>query len=626
MKRFIRYPHLAFDALVVSASVYLSLFMRVGWEELPRYLPILTRYLFFFVVARLTTFYYSGVYEILWRYVSLKDALKLARAVGISSVIIIAGTYLIDIGRLPRATFFIDALFATLLLTGLRVIRRVAFEYSSKQEVRQYGKNTLIFGAGTNGRNLAHRLETDRHLGFRLMGFIDDDLQKNGRLIDGMRVLGTRRELSQLLERYKVQELILAVTHLPAEILRDIVQTARAFNIRPRIQTDVGKGNTDKKTFKEIETVELHHLLNRPPYQSLNLGEVRRLIEGKCVLVTGAGGSIGSELCRQIFNCNPSRLILLDHSEFNLYQIDKELRVSSETNGEIVPILQDIKDRQSLHVLFERFRPSIVFHSAAYKHVHLVEGNPSAAILNNILGTQNVMNLSAEYAVGTFVLISTDKAVNPVGVMGASKRVCEMLVTLLGTETQRRFCSVRFGNVLGSSGSLVPLLVSQIKNGEPVTVTHEGATRYFMSIQEAVSLVLEAATISRPGDINILRMGEPIKIIDLARSLIALLGKTENETPIVITGLRPGEKLHEELYLSGNEINTEHPDILVLRGSVPAELSSQLLNQSIDSLIGLAQKGNLTIGEKLLALTNNEYLGDPKAFVYTDPEKPLHLL
>jgi FlaA1/EpsC-like NDP-sugar epimerase len=349
------------------------------------------------------------------------------------------------------------------------------------------------------------------------------------------------------------------------------------------------------KSISLYREIELKDLLSRPS-TSIDVALVRQMIEGKTVLITGAGGSIGAELSRQVERFNPACLLLLDHSEFNLYEIDKELRPSSDTDR-VKPLLLDIKDRGLLRKTFEKYKPQVVFHAAAYKHVHLVEANPAPAILNNILGTRNLIELSMEFNVERFLLVSTDKAVNPVGVMGATKRVCELITSEAGHRTRKPYSSVRFGNVLGSSGSLIPLLKSQIEEGGPVTLTHPDMARYFMLIPEAVSLVLMSSILSQPGDINVLRMGEPLKIVDLAKSLMALMGRTENEIPIVFTGVRPGEKMFEELYLTGDEIETRHADILTVQhgggafGDAHRPLTAGLINE-IDELIRLAQNNS----------------------------------
>jgi FlaA1/EpsC-like NDP-sugar epimerase len=335
---------------------------------------------------------------------------------------------------------------------------------------------------------------------------------------------------------------------------------------------------------------------------------MRNQVLGRTILVTGAGGSIGSELARQIASFNPSKLLLLDHSEFSLFQIDNEIRKYAGSECIIVPILVDIRDRESLDRALRINPPSIVFHAAAYKHVHLAESNPLSTILNNIEGTRNLVEVCLDLKVESFVQISTDKAVNPQGVMGATKRVCELIITAYAQQFGFRYCSVRFGNVLGSSGSLIPLLTQKIANGEPITITDREARRYFMLIPEAVSLVLRAGTLAGPGEVMILRMGEPIRIIEVAKSLVALLGKKESEVKYVFTGLRPGEKLAEELYLCGDETGTEDPDILILPmgdGAKSHHGWEEILHQ-IDDLVIQAKQGDQDTVQTLFEIARKD--------------------
>lgn len=559
----LNWRHVLPDLVIMVFAFYASLFIRLDFEGAKVFLPVAHQYLPLFVLIRFSTFVATGIYDIIWRYVSVMDATKIVRSSLFASLLILAASYLVEIGRLPRSTFLIDALLSTILLGGLRGLRRLAYEHSSEKVIRKEGRRAVIYGAGSHGRTLATRFQTDGSMGFNVIGFVDDDPGKVRRVISGVKVLGTRSELSYILRDYQIQELIIAMTRPPADLLRDIMQVSKSFQIRPRMMMSSSPNDKKHSRVDLFREIELSDLLNRPA-RHIDLESVQELVRNRRVLVTGAGGSIGSELARQILGFQPSKLLLLDHSEFNLYQIDHELRLSPSDTSLVVPLLADVKNSKTLNDIFAEHAPDIVFHAAAYKHVHLVEANPYSAIENNILGTKNLLEAAERAQVEAFVLISTDKAVNPAGVMGATKRVCELLVHEFGRRTKRRYTAVRFGNVLGSSGSLIPLLRKQIQNGEPVTVTHQDMTRYFMLIPEAVSLVLKASSIAEPGDITILRMGDPIKIVDIARNLITLMGRTEEEVPILYTGVRPGEKMFEELYLCGNELNTEHPDILVL--------------------------------------------------------------
>lgn len=568
-KEFFRYlprvslQHIAIDAVIMTISLYGALYLRVGPELFTRYA---SRFLFFipvFLLIRLSTMIAFRCYAVMWRYISTVDAVRLTQAIFASTASIVAVTFFWEsLLRLPRSVYIIEALLATIGLMGVRLYRRLLYEGQARK-VSEMGQRTLIYGAGENGRLIAHRFKSDAGLSTHVVGFIDDDPKKTGLVLNGVRVLGKKADLPTLIEKYKVTQVLIAISPLTGEFLRDIVIATRPFNIRPRITAKLTPEVRESNQIEIVRELNLADLLNHPP-REIDLKPVLSLIRGKCVLVTGAGGSIGSELARQLATYEPRRLILLDHSEFNLYEIDRELRLATHNTERVVPLMIDLKDESSLRHAIRLYEPDIVFHAAAYKHVHLVETNPCSAILNNIGSTYNLLKYSQESGVKNFVMISTDKAVNPAGIMGATKRVCELMVTAAAKKTGSNYCSTRFGNVLGSSGSLIPLLRQQIETGGPVTITHKDMTRFFMLIPEAVALVLKASTISKPGDISVLKMGEPIRIVDIAKSLIALMGKTEDEISIVFTGLRPGEKMFEELYIRGDELATEHPDILTL--------------------------------------------------------------
>lgn len=617
----IKYWHILSDIVLFCFSAWLSMSVVQNHGEkfgtLLGFTHVLWPLILISTVCKLLFFIPLGVYTIIWRYVSLADATRLGVAIFASSLLMIVCNFALSTAGVMSANelllgvFLVDGLFAFLLTSGIRAGRRIVHERISEMKIKEHGKLTLIYGAGANGLTLANRFKTDRHLDLNIVGFIDDDVEKVGHSIAGIRVLGSRKDLPGLLLRFKIQELIFSVTDLPGDTLREVMECVGRHGIRPRLITDFMQSAEAKNRFELFRDVELDDLLNRPQTR-IDLESIRELSRGKRILITGAGGSIGSEIARQVWSFNPGRLLILDSSEFNLYTIDSELRTSSKDTSFIVPLLIDIRDRDSLALALREYRPEIVFHAAAYKHVHLVEFNPQSAILNNVEGTKNLLDLCQEINVDTFVMISTDKAVNPGGTMGATKRVCELMVTSIGQKTGKRYCSVRFGNVVGSSGSLIPLLKKQIRAGGPVTITNKNMTRYFMLIREAVSLVLKAGSIASPGDICILQMGEPIKIVDIAKNLIMLLGRTEKEVPIVFTGSRPGEKLFEELYLSGDELSTEHPDILVLprgdqlpssmNGSINGIMNEGNLDKAILSLIQVARSGGKDVVGKLMAI------------------------
>lgn len=557
--------HIAVDLVLIVSSTFAALLIQIPHfksVDLSLQPEIVVFYFLTIAALRVSCMIGFGCYSVMWRYISTVDALQLVKAIALSTTVGLVFSFgFLHLGlRLPFAIHITDTLFAIVSLLGARLYRRLLYEEQASRLTRS-GKRTLVYGAGENGRLLVHRFRSDAYLGINVVGFIDDDEKKADLVIQGVPVLGNLSNLQHAIEKFGISQVIVAIPDLAGTILRELVMATRPFNIKPRIVPPAGDQNRGQiEVFREVE---LQDLLNRTPIK-VDLQPVSEMMRGRSVLVTGAGGSIGSELARQIAVHEPSRLILLDNSEFGLYEIDRELRLSTHDVRRIVPALVDLKDTVSLRKILQEFKPDAVFHAAAYKHVHLVEANPHTAILNNIGGTHALVELSKEVGVKTFVMISTDKAVNPAGIMGATKRVCEMMVTAAGVETGLRYCSVRFGNVLGSSGSVIPLLQKQIQDGGPVTVTHPDMTRFFMLIPEAVSLVLKAASISKPGDINVLKMGDPVRILDIAKSLIALMGRAESEVPIIFTGLRPGEKMFEELYLSGDELQTAHPDILTI--------------------------------------------------------------
>jgi FlaA1/EpsC-like NDP-sugar epimerase len=581
--------HLVPDLVLLTTSLFASLWLRLGWPDALTHLSVLVRHLPVFLGVRLVVFVLDGVYDTIWRHFGVSDALRLARSFLVALVLVLALSLVLDLGRLPRAIFFIDAMLAFLLLSGLRLLRRLVFE--ARAGGRPGGRRAVVFGAGIVGRLLVQRVSTDAASGIEVIGFVDDDPRKAGRKIAGQKVLGNRTDLEGMLAQVKAQELIVAMKHPPGDVLREVVQRCRNVGVPVRIVAGL-QANESGVTAEPIRPVTLSDLLNRPS-RNVPTGSIDTMVRGRCVLVTGAGGSIGSELVRQILTHEPATLLLVEHSEFALFQIHSEIQSRADQNTAVVPLLLDVRDRARIFSIFEQYRPQLVVHAAAYKHVHLVESNPIAAILNNVAGTLNVLEAADLVATERFVLISTDKAVNPGGIMGATKRVCERIVTAVGLLRKRNYCSVRFGNVLGSSGSLIPTLMKQIEAGAPVSVTHPEMERYFMLIPEAVSLVLRAATLVDPGAIAILRMGEPVKIVDLVKSLIALTGRTEETSPIVFTGPRPGEKLREELYLQGDELLTEDPDVLVLpRNEDGGSAAHESVLATVRTLVDLAESND----------------------------------
>ncbi len=600
----INFRHLLTDLVISCITFYASLFLRLNPEDAMLRISDLNKIIGFVIVFRTVFFIYFETYNIIWRYVSAVDAFRLGKSIASSSVLIVAATYLFQLGVIPRSIYFIDAFLLLSVLTAMRLSRRLLHENKNTKLLKKHGEKTLIFGAGSAGQGVLKRLLADQDLKLCVVGFLDDDPLKIGKNILGFRVFGGMNALENIVHNYEIKQIVIGVSNPSADFYKKILALCSPLGIKPQILISGSQQNLKS----ELREIELKDLLLRPPH-AIDLTSTMEMIKGKRVLVTGAGGSIGSEIVRQVLSFSPSRLVILDHSEFNLYTIDQELKSSDFYDEVIVPALVDMRDTHCLKDVFEKYRPEIVFHAAAYKHVHLVESNPYSAIINNVEGTKNVIENCTKFGVETFVLVSTDKAVNPAGVMGATKRICEIMTSLAGLKTKNVYCSVRFGNVLGSSGSLIPLLKKQIEAGDALTITHKDITRYFMLIEEAVSLVLKAASISDSGDINVLKMGEPVKIIDIAQNLIQLMGRKKEDIEIKYTGLRPGEKMFEELYISGKELNTEHPDILVLpKGdALPTGFSNDEFELAINEIVSFARSSDRNALVKLGSLVSMKY-------------------
>jgi FlaA1/EpsC-like NDP-sugar epimerase len=479
----------------------------------------------------------------------------------------------------PRAVVLTDFLLSFLFLCAfrlsLRLLREGYFNSLARPNTR---KRVAILGAGDVGASLVQDFHSRRGLGMLPVAFFDDDRNKWGISIHGVTVIGPPELLASYVTREKLDEVIIAMPSAAGRRVRQLVALLNTLHLRFAIVPSYQQLLTGKIRVSQTRQVEIEDLLGRDPV-NLETGRIRELIAGKVVMVTGAGGTIGSELCRQIALHQPREILLVERSEFLLFQIEQEFR-SNGYGAEIVPLVADVLDPHRMGSLFRRFRPAVVFHAAAHKHVPLMEQQPAEALRNNVGGTQILADLAVEHQVERFVLISTDKAINPTNVMGATKRVAELYVQAMQTLDRTKFIAVRFGNVLGSSGSVIPTFKRQIAAGGPVTVTHPEVTRFFMTVGEAVGLVLQSATLGHGGEIFVLDMGRPMKIVDLARQLISLSGlEPDRDVEIKFTGLRPGEKLYEELHhASEQNAPTDHPKILRFRGPT---LSLEALRESL---------------------------------------------
>lgn len=487
-----------------------------------------------------------GVFRGLWRYVGTYDLFRIVYASAVGGVLFYGLVYrLLGITGYPRSVIILTSCFTIGFLAGTQLASRWLRERF--RILDPSAQRVLIVGAGNAGELLVRDILTDPKYNCRPVGFVDDDPIKQGAKIHGVSVLGTISEIKKVVERSQPHEMIVAIPSGTRELKQKVLLAAELCKIPIKTLPSLQERLSDVGSMKRVRPMRLEDLLQRDPVRS-ELLEVNSLIEGKRILVTGAGGSIGSELCRQIAGYQPALLILIERHENSLYQIDGELR-QKFPELTIAAIVADITDRGRMAALFSSTTPHLVFHAAAHKHVPLMEENPGEAIRNNIFGTQVIGEMSLEAGVEEFVLISTDKAINPVSVMGMTKRLAECLIQEWNRRGMTRFTAVRFGNVLGSNGSVVPLFKEQIEKGGPVTVTHPDVTRYFMTIPEAVQLVLQASVMSQGGDIFVLNMGEPIRVADLAKHMIVLSGLVPDQDILILyTGLRPGEKMNEELF------------------------------------------------------------------------------
>jgi FlaA1/EpsC-like NDP-sugar epimerase len=573
---------------VVTANV-LAVALRFDFDLGP-YSSGAYRHLEFLGIELLLTpviFGLTGLYQGYWKYAGLSDLARIIRAVAARTVGVISAFYLAGFAGLSRGVLIIDAGLLMLFVGALRLAPRFRFEITSARKSRGSAR-ALIVGAGDTGESLLREIRKSPHLEYNLVGFVDDDADKLGLKIHGVAVLGNTQRLERLIETHGVREVIIAIPSASLETRRAIFEACRRTGARFKTIPTRGEMQRGATRISQIRPVDLEDLLGRETI-SLDQETLRRAFQARTVLITGAAGSIGREMARQVAADRPARLILVDRNENNLFYLESELReAQGEVNLEIV--VADVMDRLRMETVFKRFRPEIVFHAAAYKHVPLMEFNPGEAVKNNILGTLHLVEICESNGVERFIFVSTDKAVRPTSVMGASKRLGERLVkSFRGART--RCMAVRFGNVLGSDGSVIPTFRRQIASGGPVTVTHPEATRYFMTIPEAVQLVLTAGAMGEGGETFLLQMGIPVRIVDLARNMIELSGfRVDDEIKIVYTGLRPGEKLHEELKAEHEEARpTTNDKILILTGVEPLGESDWLLVKELESLVDAGQ-------------------------------------
>lgn len=540
------------DSIIVLGSVFLS--FRLVTEGLIRNIHALTVTALLSLAAYYVFSYFLNLYWRDWEYASVYEVITVVKCV---SAAVIVSTIAGIVWFKTLVTWqFVVVLWLLLVCAvgGVRLSMRIFREYFVDSVVMENAKPTLIVGAGAAGTLLVRQMLMHPKMRMMPVAFVDDDQEKQRKDIYGVRILGTTKDIEKIVQQMGITKVVIAMPSLPNKKLNEVYDVARKTGAECVILPNIDEVMSGNLHVQQLRNVEIEDLLGRDPVE-LDQTLIEKQLRGKRILVTGAGGSIGSEICRQVSSFRPKELIILGHGENSIYQLNMELLGKYAEHFRITPVIADVQDRKRIFEVMEKYRPDVVYHAAAHKHVPLMEINPREAVKNNILGTRNVAEAANHAKVKTFVMISTDKAVNPPNIMGATKRLCEMIVQDMATKSDStKYVAVRFGNVLGSRGSVIPLFKKQIAKGGPITVTHPDIVRYFMTIPEAAQLVIQAGSLARGGEIFVLDMGKPVRIVDLAKNLIRLSGYSEDDIEIKFTGLRPGEKMYEEL-LNDGEIN-----------------------------------------------------------------------
>lgn len=583
-------------AFLVRYDFRLEVFpMQAFWRLLPAVLGV-----------KIVVFWYYGLFRGWWRYVSMADLVAISKANALSSVLVVLyAVFAFRLESIARTVLFLDGLFCFLIVAGLRFSIRIFRERSPRlREGKFRKKRLLIAGAGNAGQMIVRELRLNRKLPYHAVGFVDDDIRKQKNRFLGLPVLGTCAGIPAVCRKHRIEEVVIAIPSANGKQIKAIVEQCQSARVEFKTLPSVGGLIDGSVSIEQIKEVSLEDLLGRAPVR-LDTDKISAYLHGKRVLITGAGGSIGSELCRQVARFNPAKLVLFENGETPLFSIEQELRYRYP-KLRIYPIIGDIRYRARVEAIFDEFMPEVVFHAAAYKHVPMMEVNPAEAVNNNVRGTQIVAEAAHMFKAERFVMVSTDKAVNPTNIMGTTKRAAEKIVQTLARRSRTRFVTVRFGNVLGSNGSVIPTFQEQIRKGGPITVTDKEITRFFMTIPEAAQLVLQAGSMGAGGEIYLLDMGEPVKILHLAEELIRLSGKEPYEDiDIVFTGLRRGEKLYEELLLDGEGVKTTTHEKICVARSVHDDEGP--LQGQLEELFVSARKLDLTRTVALLQEIVPEY-------------------
>jgi len=589
-----------FDIVTLVLASYLALALRYEFNIPNIYMNNVLKYIVLDSIILIGTFSIFKLYKSMWTFASIMEIIYVSCAITLYELIEFIYKSIFNI-NMPKSFFLIQFMILILVVIGIR------FSYRLIRTIKIYVSNknkkipTMLIGAGEAGHLLINEINRNQD-GFdnKIVCIIDDDKNKKGKLLKGIPVLGNRKKIPEICAKLGIKEIIIAIPSAPKDKINIIVEecqkTKLNIKILPQLSELVGK-----PTMKKVRQLSYEDFLGRNEIV-VNSKEIETNIQNQTVLVTGGGGSIGSELCRQIASFNPKQMIIFDIYENNAYEIEQEL-IRKHSDLSLKTIIGSVRDYERLEKVFKEYKPNIVFHAAAHKHVPLMETSPNEAIKNNCLGTLNTVKLADKYKVDKFVLISTDKAVRPTNIMGASKRICEMIIQAYDKKSKTDYVAVRFGNVLGSNGSVIPLFLRQIEEGGPVTVTHKEITRFFMTIPEAVNLILQAYVYAEGGEIFVLDMGEPVKIYDLAKKIIRYKGLEPNvDIKIKITGLRPGEKLYEEILMDEEGLK-ETPNKLIHIGQ-PIKFNEKKFLNDLDKLIESASKNNSNIKEKVAKIVD----------------------
>ncbi len=580
------------DIILINIGYILALYIRFDGVIDKQFLSYLSRFLdnaVYISILKILVFIYFKMYKTIWKYASIEELLNIVTAIIASNTVVLSFLFIRQ-ANLPRSIYIIVSLIDMVLIGGLRFsFRAIGKNSLTRPFVTKDQKRIMIIGAGDAGVMVIKEYKNHTQLNSQPVAIIDDDIRKQGQVINGVPVVGGRQSILSAVEKLKIDEIVIAIPSASRKDISDIIEICKKSKCKLKILPGIYELIDGDVSIKKIRDVQIEDLLGRDEIKT-NLDEISSYITNKVIMVTGGGGSIGSELCRQISQFKPKKLIILDIYENSAYDIQNELKRKYE-NLNLKVLIGSIRDKTRVDNILNIEKPEVIFHAAAHKHVPLMEESPKEAIKNNVFGTLNLAQAADRHGVKKFVMISTDKAVNPTNIMGASKRICEMIIQSINVTSNTEYVAVRFGNVLGSNGSVIPLFKKQIAEGGPVTVTHPDIIRYFMTIPEAVQLVIQAGAMAKGGEIFILDMGEPVKIVDLAKDLIRLSGFEPNvDIPIVFTGLRPGEKLFEELLLDEEGISTtSHNKIFVGK---PTFTDYKLLLKSFKELDKVIKEGN----------------------------------